>query len=194
MGLDLDIAALTAPGRKPSPLFAVVRKELAEEDLVMLANASGAEPPDLKRVSERHHALARALASGLSEAEAAALVGYALSRVSILKNSPAFQELLSLYRDQKDTEFAEFHARLAGLSKQAVLELMERLEEAPDSITISQLIEMVKTGADRTGYGPSQKVEQNVNINLSERLEAARRRALEVQERTVIDVTPEEPE
>lgn len=189
MELGLDIAALTSRGRKPAALSAEVAGALRPEDVGLLA-AQAPAVPELKRISERHHALARALASGLSEGEAAALTGYDASRVSVLKASPAFRELLDLYRDNADAQFMEMHARLAGLSKDAIAILHQRLEDEPEGLTASQLMELIKLGADRTGYGPSQKQETTVRFDLSERLDAARKRALAAQQ--MIDVTPDE--
>lgn len=186
MTLNLNILG---PGRKPAPLHAVVERELDEADIELLAVSPAPPAPELKRLGERHHALARALASGLSEGEAGALVGYDPSRVSILKASPAFQELLALYRGAKDAQFAEFHGLLAGLATDAALELRSRLEESPEELSAGQLMEMLRIGADRTGYGPSSKQDVTVNVNLAERLEAARQRALAA--RNMIDVTPE---
>jgi hypothetical protein len=143
---------------------------------------------ELKKIGERHHALARALASGLKEGEAAALVGYDPSRVSVLKANPAFRELLDLYRDNADAQFMDFHARLAGVAKDAIGEVHRRLEEAPEEIGLDALLNIVKMGADRTGHGPSTKQDVTVNINLAERLESARKRALEAQYR---DITPQ---
>jgi len=190
MDLNLDIAAMTRPGRKPAPLHAHVVRELESADLAALAAPRNTEPAELKRLSERHHALARSLASGMSEAEAAALTGYDLSRVSNLKRSPAFQELLALYRDRRDAEFAEMHAMLAGLSKDAALELRTRLEDSPGEITLPQLLDILKMGADRTGFGPTSKQETTVRVDLSTRLEAARTRA-RIAQGDIIDVTPE---
>ena len=190
MNLNLDIAAITRPGRRPAALSAEVVRPLTEADLEILATERQIEPVPLAKIGERHHALARALASGLSEGEAAALVGYDRSRVSILKGSPAFRELLDLYRDSADAQFAEMHATLAGLSKDAALELRRRLEEDPEELSVGQILETIKMGADRTGFGPSSKQETTVRFDLSARLEAARQRARDAQ---TIDVTPEEP-
>jgi hypothetical protein len=193
MDLGLDITKLTGRGRKALPLDVSVVRELREEDLQLLAVPGETKPMELKRLSDRHHGLARALASGLSEGEAAVMFGYDLSRVSILKGSPAFQELLSLYRDVKDQEFADMTARLAGLAKDAVLVLQDRLEEAPEEISTGQLLQIVQVGADRTGHGPSSKQEVSVTHNLAQRLDAARQRARAAMiEATALDITPED--
>lgn len=193
MDLGLDIAKLSSRGRRPAQLDAVVVRELRGEDLALLSQPANIQPLELKRLSDRHHGLARALASGISEGEAAVMFGYDSSRVSILKSSPAFQELLALYRDVKDTEFADMTARLAGLAKDAVLVLQDRLEDAPEDISTGQLLQIVQVGADRSGHGPTSKQEVNVTHNLAARLDAARQRAKAAMiEGKAIDVTPPE--
>ena len=189
MTLNLDIAAIQRPGRRPAPLEATVARELTPADIELLAVHRGTQPAEPRRIMERHHALAKALASGMSDGEAAALVGYDPSRVSILKGSPAFRELMDLYRSRADAEFAEMHATLAGLSKDAALELRARLEEQPESLTIGQLLQTLQLAADRTGFGPTSKQETTVRVDLGARLEAARQRARQYQ---IIDATPEE--
>lgn len=154
---------------------AEVIRPLTEADIAMLGTEMGAKPPALKRLSDRHHALARALASGMSESDAALIVGISGSRVSILKADPTFQELVRFYRSGVQEQFRDLHARLAGLSMDAADELQERLEETPESISTGQLMDIVKLGADRTGHGPS-STQVNVNVNLAERLRAARER------------------
>lgn len=173
---EFDLHQLTLPGRKPSAAEGCFAGELVEAELPLLAQARGTTQ-DVKRITERHHALARALAMGMSEAEAGTSVGLLPSRVSVLKASPAFQEILSLYRANKDREFQDTVARLAGVAHDAVLELADRLEQKPEEITVGQLIELSKLGLDRTGLGPTstQKVEVR---DLSSRIEAGRQRAL----------------
>lgn len=190
MELGLDIAAITAPGRRPARLSASIVRPLQEADLALLATDRASEPQPLARITERHHALARALASGLSEGEAAALVGYSNSRVSILKASPAFRELLDLYRERADAQYAEMHEMLAGLSKDAAVELRNRLEDDPESLTVGQLLQTLQLAADRTGFGPTSKQETTVRFDLGDRLAAARERARLAQQPK--DITPEE--
>src|SRR5262245_60849946 len=51
----------------------------------------------LKRLSDRHHAVARAIASGMQDVTIAAMFGYEPSRISLLKADPTFQELVRGY-------------------------------------------------------------------------------------------------
>lgn len=187
MSNPLDIPFRTR-GRAAKPLHFAEVRTLDACDVALLGEEKGSTTPPLKRLSEKHHALARCLASGMSEADAAIACGYVLSRVSVLKADPAFQELLEFYRDDVDKAYRDLHARLAGLSMDAADELSERLERDMQSeekeISIGHLLEITKMGADRTGHGPSSNQNVNVNVNLASRLEAARKR---VQERKVIE-------
>lgn len=186
MNLPLDIIRTT--GRPQVPLESEVLRPLVAADLELLGEAKGYTIPPLKRLRDRHHAAARLLAAGKPEGAVAAITGYDVSRISILKNDPAFRELLEFYREDINREYAAMHEQLAGMSLDAAVILREKLEEEPEKLTVNQLLEITKMGADRTGFGPSQKVETNININLANRLEEARKR---VRERT-IDITPKQ--
>lgn len=143
----------------------------------------GSEAPALKRITDRHHALARNLASGMTEGEAALVCGLSLSRISILKADPQFNELLLFYRGEVNLVYQDMHEKLAGVASTALDELQDRLEDAPEKVSTGQLMELAKLGADRTGYGPqSSQTNLNVNVDMASRLQAARRR---VAERTI---------
>jgi hypothetical protein len=163
-----------------------VLRPLCDADLVLLDGEKGSTPPPLKRIRDRHHAAARLLASGKKPGEVAAITGYDISRISILQNDPAFKELLHFYREHVEAEYISLHEQLAGMSVDAAILLREKMETEGEKMTVAQTIEIIRLGADRTGHGPTQKVEQNVNINMANRLEEARKR---IRERT-IDITP----
>lgn len=179
MNQPLDIPFRTRGRAAKSVVFAEVRS-LEASDLALLAEEKGSKAPPLKRLGDRHHALARCLASGMSERDAAIACGYVQSRVSVLKSDPAFQELLAFYREDTDRAYRDMHERLAGLSRDAVDELHSRLEEdmvaEEKKISVGHLLEIAKMGADRTGHGPSSSQTVNVNVGIAARLEAARRR------------------
>ena len=181
MELDVDLPFRTR-GRAPQPLVATVVRELDRADLTLLQEEKGSQPTALKRLSERHHALARNLAGGMAPGEAAILCGYSNSRVSILQDDPAFKELIQFYRKEVEVQYRDLHVRLSGLALDAADELAERLEEDPTSFSVGQLMETVKMGADRTGFGPqSSSTNLNVNVDLASRLEQARKRVAERQ-------------
>lgn len=184
--LDLRIG----PGRRAVPLEATVVRVLSRADLEHLRGERGVQPIPIKALRERHHAIARHLASGLSETEVSAITGMTISRISILKSDPTFAELLAFYRKSVDAQYADMHANLAGLATDAIAIMRERLEDAPENISDARLSELIKLGADRTGFGPQTKNETNINVNLADRLKAARERVAE--RRAMIDITPQE--
>ena len=170
-------------GRAAKPLEAAVARELSATDLAALGAEKGSKPPALKRISERHHALARTLASGTSPGEAALICRYDISRVSILQNDPAFQELVTFYRGEVSEKYLGLHEQLAGLAGDAAELLRDQLEadfERPvdeRKLSPGQLMEVTKLGADRTGHGPqSSSTQVNINVDLASRLQAARER------------------
>lgn len=178
---DLDLTPFRTRGRAKREVVAVQVRELQRDDLLLLGEEKGSQAPALKRLTDRHHALARCLASGMRPGDAAITCGYDASRVSILQADPAFQELLNFYREDTQAAYRDLHQRLAGLSLDAAEELAHRLEEDMQldekKISIGQLMEITKMGADRTGYGPqSSSTNVNVNVDLASRLEAARKR------------------
>lgn len=170
---------LPVRGRKPQVPAAVLLRELDLADVQQFENAGTAKPPELVRIREVHHALARALAAGCSEAEAAAITGYSSSRISILKADPAFADLVELYRRDVNAVYLDMHAQLAGLSMDATLALRERINETPEEVETKDLIKAAEMGADRTGFGPASK-STNLNVNITataDRLKAARLRS-----------------
>lgn len=173
--MDLSAEIFRTRGRAPKPIAAAVVRELDRADLVLLSTEKGSKPSAIKRLTERHHALARNIASGMPIGDAALLQGYTISRVSILQGDPAFKELLTFYREDAQRPYRDLHVRLSGLAMDAAEELSLRLEEEPEKVSIGQLMDLTKMGADRTGFGP-QATNLNVNVDLAGRLEAARKR------------------
>jgi hypothetical protein len=188
LDLDLDIAAADFIGRKPRAVQAEVTRELTPSDLALLATERGIQPSHIQRLSERHHALARCLASGLSVADACAITGYTPSRVSILKGDPSFEELISFYRGPAAELIQDLGAKMRQNALEAQNILTERLEEEPAAFNVDALLDITKLGADRTGFGPASRTTSvHVHMNLADRLKTARQRTLEG---TVSHATP----
>lgn len=184
MDLDLELTQK----RTAAELTWEVVRPLTRADLALLDVDKGTKPPSLvKRLSHRHHALARRLAEGIPPKDAAFMCGYVSSRVSILQADPAFQELVQFYRGEVEAKFMEAQELMAGATVLALHKLHDKLEDDDEKFKITELLDIIKTGADRTGNGPTSTQQVNVNVNLANRLEEARKR---VAQRT-IDVTPE---
>ena len=189
--LELDVVGLTHPGRRAKELSAEVVRPLRAADLAMLAGSREIAPIPLKRLSSRHHGLARILAGGTAPGEAGIIMGYNPTTVSILRGDPAFCELESFYREQGDEYFFDRHEQIAGIGREAASQLEERLEEKPETFSNKALSDLMVVALDRTGMGPSSKSDITVTHDLGERVEAARKRALEARMIEAIDITPE---
>jgi hypothetical protein len=174
--LDLELDLSRTIGRKPAKLGGEVVRELTRSDLELLATERAIKPTSIKRISERHHALARVLATGASDGIAALTCGYTPSRISILKSDPAFEELVAFYREDRGAEVQDLAQKLTTIAKDAADEIASRLEESPETLGPDFLLDVVKVGADRTGHGPK-STNVNVNVNLGDRMKAARERA-----------------
>jgi hypothetical protein len=151
MSLGLNIEKLVGPGRPRRVLTADVVREIEDSDLEFLAaTPRNMAPPELKKITERHHGLARLLATGVSAGEAAVITGYDPSRVSTLQNSPAFIELVALYSREVDLQFSSVLQHMSGLSKDALLEIRERIEETPEKFSNRELLAIVTELTDRS--------------------------------------------
>lgn len=176
MTLDLRIAASS----NAEPLVAAEVRELVRADLEVLSTSNrGTTQKPLTRISERHHALAKLLAAGTAQVDAAFITGYTQTTISILTDDPSFKELVEFYRREVDAEYRGMHAQMAGLGADALDELRRRMEDEPDKMGASFLLDLVTKIADRTGHGVSTKTTQEVNVTvgLAERMKSARERA-----------------
>lgn len=172
LGFDIHLG-----GRQTKALHAEVVRELTQSDLALLATERGITPTHVQRITDRHHALARCLASGMSATEAGLCTGYTGSRISVLRGDPSFENLIEFYRADRGAEVLDLQAKFTALAKDATTEIQERLELEPASFGLDQLLDTVKLAADRSGNGPQSKTTNlNVNVNLGDRMKAARER------------------
>lgn len=162
-------------GRAQARLEVAVVGEVTESDLALLASERGIKPSPVTKLRDRHHALARALASGFSDTEASAITGYTPSRISILKSDPSFKKLVHDYQSVADAAFADFTERANQVALTALNELQDRLEDQPEDFSHDELLEVIETTADRSGHGPIAK-SVSVNVDLGSRLSQARQR------------------
>lgn len=187
--MDLGLETIRLNGRQEIALAPEYVRSLTEADLALMEVERGEQkPPHLKRLTQRHHALARALASGMRNWEAAMSAGYTESTVSILKNDPTFQNLVEFYKDAKDHEFRHVQAQMAGLASDLIESIADDLED--DKLSPGQKLQAAALVLDRTGNGPasSSTVKHEHTLKIADRVSAARKRLIE--RGAVIDVTP----
>lgn len=177
MDLSLELTPARLRGRAGAELTAYVVRDLTPADLELTLVSKGTTAPSIVKIRDRHHYLARCLASGMADAEASLHTGYTASRISILKGDPAFQELLAFYHANVDAAFSDMNRRMATLGTDMVEELHSRLEEDPESLPSELVLDAIKVLADRTGNGPSSKTTNvNISVGLADRMEAGLRR------------------
>lgn len=175
--LALDVG----PGRPAKAVSVEVVRELTQADL-MLVGTGPTRPTTLKKLRDSHHAVARLIAEGKTNAEIGTETGYGQSRISTLKGDPAFQELIASYR--KDVDAAKSVAFAGTLEKMSTIhndfldELQDRLDTQPETMSTDTILDAVKLLADRTGFGAqSRTMNVNVNVDLAERIALGRQRA-----------------
>ena len=138
-------------GRRPAPLFYNVTRHLNETDIAELWNAQRENTgPKIKALRYNHHVLAKAVAAGKSGIECSNLTGMSQTYISLLKNDPAFQELVSFYADEMNELYVDVHQRMATLGTSILEELTERFEADPDKFTKRELLDMFTAMADRS--------------------------------------------
>jgi len=145
---------MTDLGIAVKPLDALYDRELTLEDLDQMAKPKGSSTPPIKRLRTQHHHLARLLAEGRREVECSAMTGYSQSRISILKNDPAFAELIEHYKTEAAAAYVNVHERLAALGVTCLEELQARVDEDPEKFSNKELRELAAMLLDRSVAPP----------------------------------------
>lgn len=178
---EFDIGLATRGGRPVKEAVVEYVRDLTPADIALLGTSRGVKPPNVLRLRDRHHAVARYLTMGKTVGEVSILTGLGVSRIQMLKGDPSFQELLAEYRQVDLAVTAEFHDRATTLALTAMDSIQDQLEENPEAIPITTRLEIAKTFADRTGHAPVQRSEtkHDVRIGIAAQIETGRQRALE---------------
>lgn len=155
---------LPSRGRPGLAIMMEIDRPLTAEDIMRLAtdpNLPKTSAPILQTLKDRHHAIARYLASGRTVVETAALCGLTPQRVSDLeRNDPAFRHLLGFYRSQIVSsgidEAQEFRGKLRDIGRMALEELQDRLvdDKARKEMDVDQLRRTAEMALDRTDAPP----------------------------------------
>lgn len=164
-----------------------IARELGQGDLARVGSMRATSAvSSISRLHAKHHALARYLALDYSMSDAAHIAGYSVSAAGALAGDPTFESLVDFYRGEHADKALELSLKINGLAKEAVDLLTEKLTEDDQraKITVGQALEIAKLSLDRSGYAPQTKTEVNVNVNIADRLDAARKRM------KTIDVVP----
>jgi hypothetical protein len=167
------------------PLAWELGRSLSEAE----ARTPGQSPVShVKKLRERHHALARMLAAGMMPQECGQALGYCPSRISILQNDPSFKELLEFYKGNLNSAVMDIQAKLGLLAGDTISELQDRLEDEPESFKNTELTELLKATTDRIGFGPSSTV-KNLSVVATATLDELKKQVLGSQRGQIIDIT-----
>lgn len=159
-------------------------RPLTREDLGMIEEKRESDDRSgggaAARFRDPHHRLARLFAAGLRTDEVVERSGYSYGRVSQLKGTPAFEELIAKYREKVDAAFVanvdDFYDQATANMRMAERMIAERLEEADDeggaAIPLKTLVDISGDRMDRFGYGKRQ-TNVNVNVDFAKQLEDA---------------------
>lgn len=135
-------------GQKPEsgPLLCEVVRSLTQADLPRLIEPQGVASPrqEISRLRSSHHSLARILALGESQTDAALATGYSISYISILQSDPTFKGLVEYYREEREALFVDAIQRLRSLGIDAVEEIQARLAEDPAGWTKRELMDLAR--------------------------------------------------
>ena len=176
---------LTSPvGRAYVPLEVCFERNLEASDLALPTDPSQCVPIHIKSLRDRHHDLAKAIAEGdRTHTAISKETGYTMSRISILMTDPAFLELVENYRGTIKEVFRGSQQRLADLMRESADIMLERLDENPDAFSVANLLDIIKTTADRTGDGPTSttRIEASLSVATSEDIAAIKAKVKERQ-------------
>jgi hypothetical protein len=174
---ELMIAAGLVPsrGRREKVVKYEVLRGLEDADLEGLSSHQLPVPQGgevISKLRETHHAIARMLAAGAKDFQICAEIGYSATRISTLKTSPMFMELVEFYRNKATQAFMTGQEKLAMIGITAINEVAERLEENPEKFNNRELLELIEMAGDRT-FAPSKSQKGNpsgvsipaININ-----------------------------
>jgi lambda repressor-like predicted transcriptional regulator len=141
--------------------------------------------PRLQNIRDVHHIIARLIVSGLTLREIAEEVGYSVTRISIIKTSPAMEELVARYRGDVTESWKRSNdavydniLRAEAMSWRKIVDRLEEDEEN-NEIPLVTLLKIADSGSDRTGHH-RKSTKENININFAANLEAAIQRSAKV--------------
>lgn len=156
-------------------------RDLTAEDIASLSKRAtyGSQPGQLiQKLRAPHHTLARLLAEGKKHPECSIVTGYTVEYVVMLERDPAFQELVSYYREQITPIYLNVHERLASLGAMAMEIIQERMTdpEKVKTMTTGQLREIMNDALDRSvapskvnqgAFGPGSQQGSTPAININ---------------------------
>ena len=156
-------------------------RPLTRDDLLLLREARGGRDSAgnnvAKKLRDHHHRIARLVAAGLRNFEIAERTGMSISRISMYRKDPAFNELVDKYRPKVDAAYEreqdEYYNLATANMRKAETMIAEKLEQAEEDgefLPTRELIAISRDAANRFGYG-KRNMNLNVNVDFAAQLE-----------------------
>lgn len=128
-------------------------------------------PSMMEAFRESHHAIARMYAAGLSDMLVSRTTGYSMRRLSIIRNTPAFEELVAYYseiaaeswKDHMDVYNYYLHFNRIAAERH-ITETIEDLEDRGERLPVLTANKISIDRADRTGYSKTSKVDVKIDF------------------------------
>lgn len=135
----------------------------------------------IQKLRDSHHIMARLFVSGLTNAEVASETGYTIARVSVLRNSPAMEELVAKYRADDHDEWRKHRDGTYEYMHRVRMKAVRLIEDALDEDEVKPefALKVFDSMADRTEYH-RKSTKENINIDFAARLEVAIARSTRV--------------
>lgn len=132
---------------------------------------------------ESHHLAAKLFAAGLSGNAVAEKLGYGPNWIAQLNNDPAFQELITKYRNLDTHMFLEARDEFYSLGTKVMMQGMRHMSDHFDEadqegelVPFNQAQKATADLADRFGYG-KRETKFNVNVDFADALQRAIKRS-----------------
>jgi hypothetical protein len=162
-------------GRPPKPVNVIEVRELRLDELAHVKRGS---VPAVKRFRDSHHKMAQLFAMGLKTHEVAELTGYSLSRVSLLRSNPAFDDLVDQKRGLDESNIKDgmqaYYQMILDNGLKAERKLADKLDDDDETeeMSVRELISISRDSADRVGLS-KRTVQTNISVDFAVSLDRA---------------------
>lgn len=163
------------PGRAAKAARVGSVRELSEADLKGLKRG---RTPAIQKFRDSHHLMASYFACGLGTNQVAELTGYSVSRVSLIRSSPAFQDLVEQKRGPHEAgirdQIQAYNQMILSNGMKAERKVADRLDKDDDveELSIRELMSISRDAADRVGLS-KRSIQTNVSVDFASLLDRA---------------------
>jgi hypothetical protein len=164
------------PAGRPAKSAKVL--SVREISLTELFNVKRGSVPAVKKLRDSHHKMAQLFACGLKPGEVAELTGYSLTRVSLLRSDPAFDDLVDQKRGLDEAPLKDgmqaYYKMMLENGLKAERKLADKLDDddQTEELSVRELISISRDSADRVGLS-KRSVLTNVNVDFAQMLDRA---------------------